>query len=191
MLTVGTLTGLATGSLIQVRAAAHNADGWGADSAMNSAGAVLETQPLAVGALALDGAPATPTSAKIDWAAPTGAAAGGAGVAITGYTVQRALVGGSFATVDSPSLPTHTATGLAEGTAYKYRVAASNAYGAGPYSAELAVGTACSPGLYVLSHGDGTSSCETCPVDFTCDGSSAKTACPAGSFAAAGATACA
>ena len=45
MTSILSATSLATDVVIQVRVAAHNADGWGDFSELNTAGATIETTP--------------------------------------------------------------------------------------------------------------------------------------------------
>lgn len=57
-------------------------------------------------------------------------------VVANSYLIERALVGGAFqqiGTVSSPAL-TYTDTTVSNGTTYRYRVRAANAFGNGPYS---------------------------------------------------------
>ena len=86
-------------------------------------------------------APAEPTgtanvsSVTLTWAAPADPPT----AAVTGYAVQyRAAAGGSWTTwtrtSTSPTSTTETLTGLTNGTAYVFRVRATNRIGAGPWS---------------------------------------------------------
>ncbi len=61
-------------------------------------------------------------------------------VAVTGYRVYRSSGGGAYALVASPATPYYTDTGLTNGTAYSYKVAAVD--GAANASAQSSVATA-------------------------------------------------
>jgi hypothetical protein len=70
---------------------------------------------------------------SLNWTAP----ANNGGSAITGYLIQHSANGGSTwsEAISTDSTSTyHTVTGLTNGTAYLFRVAAVNALGAGSYS---------------------------------------------------------
>lgn len=124
-----TASGLDNGTTYYVRVAAINAAGTGPDSDTSS-GATPRGVP---------GRPAAPTAtagdgqATVSWSAPSDG-----GAAITGYTVQRSLFGGPF--VDQPGCTslavtlTCTATGLINGAQVRFRVAAKNVAGYGPFS---------------------------------------------------------
>lgn len=73
---------------------------------------------------------ATPGNAEVvlNWSAPLA----DGDRAVTSYNVEYRVSGGTWALHDSPSTPTSTVTGLANGVAYNFRVAAVNTVGAGP-----------------------------------------------------------
>jgi beta-glucanase (GH16 family) len=72
---------------------------------------------------------ATPGQVALTWTISSGA---------TSYKVGRSLVsGGPYPTIASPSTNTYTDTGLTNGTAYYYVVAAVNAYGTSANSAQV------------------------------------------------------
>ncbi|WP_448621030.1 fibronectin type III domain-containing protein [Geodermatophilus sp. URMC 65] len=135
-----TVTGLTNGTAYTFTVAATNAVGTGAASARSTA-VTPATRP---------GAPAiwTPwrgdASATVRWAAPTNTG----GSTITGYTIRTyrgtTLVKTTTASATARSL---TVTGLTNGTAYTFTVAATNAVGTGAASARsTAVTPATRPG---------------------------------------------
>jgi titin len=99
------------------------------------------------GAPSLTGVPSAPlnvtavpqtSSVALDWDPP--AVTGGSD--ITGYTVQVSLDGGTvWSYALSATASAATAAGLTNGQAYVFRVAATNNYGIGPYSAASASAT--------------------------------------------------
>lgn len=77
-------------------------------------------------------AAATNGSATVDFTAPVG------GPPLTGFTVEAVPVGGGVTVSTALTLATATTAtvaGLVNGTSYQLRVAASNAFGTGPFSA--------------------------------------------------------
>jgi hypothetical protein len=141
-----TVTGLTNGTGYTFDVAATNAIGTGPASARTSA-----ITPAALpGAPTIGTATAGVASATIAWTAP--AATGG--VPITGYVVKVYAGTGTTAlqTLSAPATATSlTATGLSNGTAYTFDVAATNAAGTGPASARSAsVTTFAVPGAPVI-----------------------------------------
>jgi len=130
-----TVTGLTNGTAYTFRVAAINAVGTGPDSAASAA-----VTPVA-------GAPGAPTGVSgtagngqvaVSWTAPSS----NGGSAITGYRVTPYVGGVAQAPVPTGSASTsYTVTGLTNGTAYTFRVAAINAVGTGPDSAPSAAVT--------------------------------------------------
>jgi len=88
-------------------------------------------------------APAAPTNVAVESNTPTTATVTFDNVTdATGYTVERSPgAGGAFAQVGTPTASPFQDTGLTAETAYRYRVAATNSVGTGPYSAEVFVMT--------------------------------------------------
>ncbi|MDT0213272.1 DUF4082 domain-containing protein [Rothia sp. ARF10] len=132
-----TVTGLTNGTAYTFRVAATNAVGTGPSSAESAPvtplGATVPAAPTGVSATAGDG------SAVVSWTAPSNG-----GSTITAYTVTPYAGATALAptTVSgSPPGTTATVTGLTNGTAYTFRVAATNAVGTGPQSAPSAVVT--------------------------------------------------
>ena len=126
-----TVTGLANGTAYTFTVAAINANGTGAAS---SASAPITPSAVPGAPTAVTGTPGNGTVA-LGWSAP----ASNGGSPITGYritpfigtTAQTAILTGSTAT-------SYTVTGLANGTAYTFTVAAINANGTGAASSASA-----------------------------------------------------
>nr|WP_230209349.1 DUF4082 domain-containing protein [Tetrasphaera sp. HKS02] len=133
--TTANVTGLTNGTAYTFTVAATNAVGTGSDS-VASAAVTPATTPAAPGSVS---ATAGPSSAAVTWTAPTDG-----GSAITSYTVTP-FIGATAqppTTVSgSPPATTATVTGLTNGTAYTFKVSATNAIGAGPASAASAAVT--------------------------------------------------
>ena len=123
-----TITGLTNGTSYLVRIRAVTSVGTGAASA-NSASQLVAAAP---------GQPNAPTivngstQVTINWAAPAAN-----GCAITGYQIEISTNGGSsWAIVAANATGTsYAATGLTNGTAYVFRLAATNCMGFGAFSA--------------------------------------------------------
>ena len=145
MVQVAALTGLAVDSLLRARVRAHNANGWGAASELNAAGATLESLPEQMAAPALVIATSDLTQIVLTWQAVTGAAAGGASVSVSGYVLEWDAGGSAWATYLTTASTGATSAGLTGGTLYSYRVAATNKLGTGPFSPALAVVAAQAP----------------------------------------------
>lgn len=88
MSTIRTITSLTVDRVIQVRVAAHNADGWGEFSEINTSGATIETLPLVMDPLSFDASATSNTAIKLTWNALTGTATGGSSVAIDKYQIE-------------------------------------------------------------------------------------------------------
>ncbi len=118
-------TGLTNGVRYYFRIRAHNAAGGGPYSKVVSA--VPRTVPMAPRSPT-----ATPgnTTVKLTWLRPSS----NGGAAINKYAVQRAVAGGPWKTISSPTTRSYTAGGLVNGTKYYFRIRAHNAAGWGPYS---------------------------------------------------------
>ena len=91
--------------------------------------------PAGVSATAGDG------QATVNWTAP----AFDGGSAVTGYEVTRYAGGTPQGTTSVAVVTQLTATGLANGTTYTFKVAAKNALGAGPQSSESNAATPAAP----------------------------------------------
>ncbi|HSP52604.1 MAG TPA: peroxidase family protein [Cryobacterium sp.] len=125
------VTGLTNGSSYTFQVAATNAVGTSAFSAPSNA--VTPLAPAAVAAAPTIGTPtAGNASATVNWTAP----AANGGSAITGYTV-RAFNGATLASTTpvTGNVGTVLVSGLTNGTAYTFDVAAVNAAGTSAFSA--------------------------------------------------------
>src|SRR5262249_5290435 len=137
-----------------------NLDGTGADQnfifgAFNPAGVAVSPQatvppPTVPAAPAIGPASVGNASATVQWTAP----ADNGGSAITGYLVRAVDAAGTQVGALRPAAATAaslTVTGLANGSAYRFQVAAANAAGTGPNSAlSAAVIPAAVPGAPVI-----------------------------------------
>ncbi len=113
-------TRLVNGKRYYFRIAAHNPAGWSTPSKVVSA--VPRTVPKA---------PLSPvaTAGKgmvaLSWSKPSS----NGGAKIDKYRLQRSVAGGTWKTIAWPTTLSHTATGLANGKLYSFRVGAHNAAG--------------------------------------------------------------
>jgi hypothetical protein len=129
--TTATVTGLANGQTYRLKISASNAVGTGPPSELSAPVTPAATAP---GAPGVGLATAGNASATLGWTPP----ASDGGSPITGYSVQvldaaNGPVGGlRSAAADATSL---TVTGLANGTEVRLQVQATNAVGAGAFSA--------------------------------------------------------
>ena len=125
-----TVTALANGNAVKFQVLATSAAGTGAYSDLSSA-ATPATTPSAPG---IGVTTAANGSATARWTAPANG-----GLAVSGYTVRVVNAAtnaqlGALQPVDA-SVTTLTVSGLVNGTPVKFQVLATNAVGAGPYSA--------------------------------------------------------
>ena len=139
VVTSTTVTGLTNGTAYTFKVAAKNAIATGAQSAASNAvtpiPATVPGAPSGVTGSAGDG------QVSVSWVAP----ASDGGSAITGYDVTP-YIGGVVQTVKSVGVVTSTTvTGLTNGTAYTFKVAAKNAVGTGAQSAASAAVTPAAP----------------------------------------------
>jgi hypothetical protein len=95
--------------------------------------------------IGLNASSPTTSSIGLTWSAP------GSGGAVSSYTVQYRVSGGSAWTMFASDLPTtsDTVTGLAAGTAYDFQVSAMNAAGSGQASAVASATTAPASGSVI------------------------------------------
>ncbi len=127
-LTTHIITGLTNGTAYTFKVAATNSVGTGS----NSADSNVVTPAAVPGAPTIGTATAGNAKATLTWTAP----ASNGGSPITGYTVTP-YIGAAAQTpqVFGDTLTTHDVTGLTNGTAYTFKVAATNAAGTGAQSA--------------------------------------------------------
>jgi hypothetical protein len=129
--TTATVTGLTNGTAYTFTVSATNSVGTGPASAASSA--VTPTAPTAPAAPTGVSATAGNAQAVVSWTAPSDG-----GSPITSYTVTP-FIGSTAQTPTttvsgSPPATTATVTGLTNGTAYTFKVTATNAVGTGPAS---------------------------------------------------------
>ena len=132
--TSATVSGLTDGTAYTFTVTATNGVGTGAASAPSNQ--VTPAAPAAPGAPSGVTATAGNQSATVRWSAPADG-----GSPITSYTVTPYLAGVAQAATQvtgSPPATTATVTGLANGSAYTFTVAATNAAGTGPASSASA-----------------------------------------------------
>jgi titin len=138
--TSATVTGLVNGTVYTFRVAAVNSVGTGA----YSSGYPLVTPRTTPGAPTSLAATAGDTQVVLSWNAP----ASNGGAAITDYTVQYSTdIGSTWATFSraASTATTATVTGLTNGTAYVFRVAAVNVAGTGAYATTAGSATPSAP----------------------------------------------
>ena len=125
--TTETVTGLTNGTAYTFTVAAINAIGTGAQSAASNS----VTPATVPGAPTIGTATAGNASATVTWTAP----GNNGGAAITGYVVTP-YIGGAAQTAQTfnSTATTEVVTGLTNGTAYTFKVAAINAAGTGNQS---------------------------------------------------------
>jgi len=123
-----TVTGLTNGSPYVFRVAAVTAVGTGPYSTASSSVSPLSSVPGAP--TALSGVSGN-QQVSLSWASP----ANNGGSPITGYVVEYRPAGGAATTVSTgSSAASYVVTGLTNGTAYTFRVSATNSVGTGAYS---------------------------------------------------------
>ena len=115
-------------------------------SAVNDAGESADSVEVSCQPVASATAPATPTGLAASAGDQLVVLTWNASPTATSYHVNRALVGGAFSTVASPTTTTFTDSGLTDGTSYRYTVSAVNANGASTETAEVT----CQPAAGIL-----------------------------------------
>jgi titin len=122
------VTGLVNGVQAVIRVVPITAGGRGTASTVNVTPRAVPGAPVALTAVASN------VQVSLSWTAP----ADNGGSAITSYAIERALVsGGQWVRIDTTSALSYVSTGLVNGTAYSFRIVATNAAGEG--SASVAV----------------------------------------------------
>ena len=133
-----TLSGLTNGTAHSIRVAAVNSVGQGSySSSVSVTPGVVPGAPTSLSGTAGD------TQAALSWSAPSS----NGGASVTGYVVEWTPAGGSASTVSTGSASTsYTKTGLTNGTAYSFTVAAINAIGTGTASSSASATPRTVPG---------------------------------------------
>jgi hypothetical protein len=128
--TTATVSGLTQGTTYTFKVTANNPNGSGPASA--SSNAITPTGPVAPSAPTGTAAIQASAQAQVSWTAPLS----DGDSAITGYTVTPYIGAAAQAPVSvSAGSTTKTITGLANGSAYTFKVTATNAAGTSPASA--------------------------------------------------------
>jgi len=120
--------------VVVVKTRAHNANGFGEYSQVNSAGGLYQTTPGQMSAPTYDDSTSDNDSVDLLWTAPTGVTAGGTSVTITSYLLEwnQGSATNVWQTLEAATtLTTKTQTGLTEGETYQFRISATNTYGTG------------------------------------------------------------
>jgi large repetitive protein len=137
---------LAAGALVAAQVQAANLKGWGELSPLNTAGAAVETEPVAPAAPARVEALTDDHQVTVSWPAlTTDAERGGPSATVTSYELQwvAGASGGTWATQSGVSplatTTTRTASPVLAGQVYRFRVRAKNKYGWGPLGPATAV----------------------------------------------------
>ncbi len=141
--TTYTVSGLSNGTPYWFRVSARNSLGVGPPT--EPASATPATLPAAPSGLTAAVAPAPGVGsgeAKLTWTAPSGN-----GSAITDYVIESSLDGTTWSPLADPVSPTtgHTVVNLIGGTSYRFRVAAKNSVGTGPWSTSVTATPATEP----------------------------------------------
>lgn len=148
--TAETITGLTNGSAYDFRVSAVSYAGAGTasstDSATPSSTPTAPNVPTGLAGTASSG------QVSLTWSAPSNAG----GSALTDYSVQYKTITATSYTTFSDGVSTTaaaTVTSLTNGTAYNFRVAATNAIGTSSYSDAITVGAGSTTYLHILSTG--------------------------------------
>ncbi|CDW74138.1 pa14 multi-domain protein [Stylonychia lemnae] len=160
--TIRNSTGLTVNKLIQVKVRALNAKGYGSYSEVNIVGQTVEAKPAVMSPPSIVTGSVTTTLIPLSWTAPTGANAGGTGVTIASYDLQKSTDGSTWTDLAlAVTSTTYNHVVTAGSTIYYYKIRATNKYGTqDTYSAASASVVASSipeiPGKPTLTQ-DGTS----------------------------------
>lgn len=98
MTTIISLTGQTVDQLIRAKVRAHNANGWGAYSELNTAGATIETLADQLSAPVFDNSGSSATQISMTWTGVSSTAAGGLNVAVLGYVLEWDAGAGTYST---------------------------------------------------------------------------------------------
>ena len=137
------VTGLTNGTAYTFTVAAINAVGTGPASAASNSVTPAASTTTVPGAPTIKTVTAGNGSVTVTWAAP----ASNGGSAITGYVITPYVGGVAKGPVTVGNVTTDTVTGLTNGTAYTFKVAAINAVGTGAQSAASASVTPKAPSI--------------------------------------------
>lgn len=127
------ITGLTAATTYKFRVAAKNSVGYGDFSTLSSGYTTSSGPTVPETPTAVTTGSATPTTIALSWTAPSN----DGGSAINGYAIQKSSDGGSTwdtFTVTNTTSVSISVTGLSNSTTYKFRVAAKNTNGQGPFS---------------------------------------------------------
>lgn len=144
---------LTLGTLIRAKIRANNLYGEGTYSAINTAGALIETIPSQVSPAPTKGSNTNNTSIEVDWIALTSS---GTGSSTTSLAITYSIYGRLISTppyvtlstsLSSPTYETQVGDGLSitEGQEYEYYVIASNKYGSSIASAVVTIKASTTP----------------------------------------------
>jgi titin len=130
------VTGLVNGTQSIVRVVPITAGGRGTASTVNVTPRALPGSPVTLSAIASNG------QVALSWTAPID----NGGSAIISYAIERAPVnGGAWVRIDTTPSLSYTSGGLVNGTAYSFRIVATNAAGDGAASATVNATPATTP----------------------------------------------
>ena len=118
MVTVAATTGLSIDSLIRVRVRAHNSNGWGAYSELNTVGATIEKPPSQMAPPTFDIATSSVSQVVLSWTLVSGVAAGGSSLTLSNYVLEWDGGTGTWTTLLTTTSTGAISTGLTGGTTY-------------------------------------------------------------------------
>lgn len=127
-------TGYSIDDLIVVKVRAHNTNGFGDYSQVNSSGGTYEDKPQQMDPPSYDTDTSDLDSVDLEWDAPTGITAGGSSVTIDSYLLEwnQGDSTNVWTTLEAATtLTTRSVTGLSDTDTYQFRITATNKYGTG------------------------------------------------------------
>lgn len=146
MSTLTTSYGYTIGDLIRAKVRAHNSDGYGDYSSVNSAGMTAMKEPQSAPTSLARGSSTSKTAIELTWTGVTTSPANGGITGSVDYIVYWDQGSSTWTTLGTSSATTYTTTAsLTEGGAYQFKVAASNDFGTGPETGSLTVYAAIAP----------------------------------------------